>query len=174
MIVSPLPRLVAAGRSLYIRRVAALTDPANWGVVLATAVVISAVIGLHYEVLRASIRFLPALHHRRRRRVVILIFVILLTHAVEIWMFALGYAALLLPTERFGSIVGDTSIVAILDFAYFSGTVYTTVGFGDLIPYGAIRFMVGMEALTGLVMITWSASFTFLEMQRDWPEERGR
>jgi hypothetical protein len=26
-----------------------------------------------------------------------------------------------------------------------------------------------MEALTGLVMITWSASFTFLEMQRDWP-----
>jgi hypothetical protein len=46
--------------------------------------------------------------------------------------------------------------------------VYTTVGFGDLLPQGAIRFMSGMEALTGLVMITWSASFTFLEMQRDW------
>jgi hypothetical protein len=32
--------------------------------------------------------------------------------------------------------------------------------------------MTGLEALTGLVMITWSASFTFLEMQRDWPPPR--
>jgi hypothetical protein len=46
------------------------------------------------------------------------------------------------------------------------------VGFGDLVPHGAIRFMTGMEALTGLVMITWSASFTFLEMQRDWHSTR--
>ena len=151
-----------------------LTNPGHWGIVLATTGVISLIIGLHYEVLRNCIRLLPAVAHKRRQRVIFLILVIMLTHAVEIWMFALGYAALLLPTERFGSIVGDTSIVAILDFAYFSGTVYTTVGFGDLIPYGAIRFMVGMEALTGLVMITWSASFTFLEMQRDWPDERGR
>jgi len=46
--------------------------------------------------------------------------------------------------------------------------VFTTLGFGDVIPYGAIRFMTGMEALTGLVLITWSASFAFIEMQRHW------
>lgn len=51
--------------------------------------------------------------------------------------------------------------------------VYTTVGFGDLIPIGPIRLMAGVEALTGLVMITWSASYTFLEMQRDWPPPHG-
>ena len=28
--------------------------------------------------------------------------------------------------------------------------------------------MTGVEALAGLVMITWSASYTFLEMQRYW------
>ena len=28
--------------------------------------------------------------------------------------------------------------------------------------------VLGKEALTGLVMITWSASYTFIEMQRDW------
>jgi hypothetical protein len=148
-------------------------DPANWIVVLATAAVIALVIGLHYEVLRACIRYLPSVSHRRRRRVVILIFVILMTHAVEIWFFAFAYY-FLLQVQMFGSIEGSVEIATLIDYAYFSGMVYTTVGFGDLVPHGAIRFMAGMEALTGLVMITWSASFTFLEMQRDWPAARGR
>jgi hypothetical protein len=54
------------------------------------------------------------------------------------------------------------------DFVYFSAVTYATVGFGDVVPIGAIRFLAGMESLTGFVMITWSASYTFLEMQRDW------
>jgi hypothetical protein len=45
------------------------------------------------------------------------------------------------------------------------------VGFGDIVPVGPIRFMAGMEGLTGLVMITWSASYAFLEMHRDWRVE---
>ena len=138
---------------------------------LATFTIISIVIGLHYEVLRACIRFLPSVSHQRRRRVVILIFVILITHAAEIWLFAFGYYGLL-RFEPFGAIAGDVEIVDLIDHAYFSGMVYTTVGFGDVVPVGPIRFMAGMEALTGLVMITWSASFTFLEMQRDWPSGR--
>jgi hypothetical protein len=151
---------------------AELTDLANWIIVLTTFGVIALVIGLHYEVLRGCIRFLPSVSPRRRRRVVILIFVILLTHAVEIWLFAFGYYGLL-SFDMFGAIAGSVAIVTLVDHAYFSGMVYTTVGFGDLVPTGPIRFMAGMEALTGLVMITWSASFTFLEMQRDWPRQRG-
>lgn len=151
----------------------ALTNPFNWAIVFATFSVIAIVIGLHYEVLRACIRFLPTVSQRRRRRVVILIFVILFTHAVEIWLFAFGYYALL-RFDTFGRISGSVDIITLVDHAYFSGMVYTTVGFGDLVPHGPIRFMAGMEALTGLVMITWSASFTFLEMQRDWPADRGR
>ena len=148
-----------------------LANPFNWAVVLATFSIIALVIGLHYEVLRGCIRFLPSVSHQRRRRVVILIFVILATHAVEIWLFAFGYYGLL-RFETFGAITGDVEIVDLIDHAYFSGMVYTTVGFGDVVPTGPIRFMAGMEALTGLVMITWSASFTFLEMQRDWPAKR--
>jgi hypothetical protein len=145
-----------------------LADPANWGVVGATAGVIALVVGMHYEVLRASIRYLPNVSQHRRQRVVILIFVILVTHAVEIWIFAFAYYGLL-KFEIFGAVVGSVPFVTLVDHAYFSGMVYTTVGFGDVVPSGPIRFMAGMEALTGLVMITWSASFTFLEMQRDWP-----
>ncbi len=145
-----------------------MTDPASWGVLLATILVVSLVIGLHYEVLRACIGFLPAVSHARRRRVVILILVILFTHTVEIWLFAFGYYVLL-RFDGYGSITGAVEVETLLDHAYYSAMVYTTVGFGDVFPVGPIRFMTGMEALTGLVMITWSASFTFLEMQRDWP-----
>lgn len=146
----------------------ALTDLGNWGVFVTTIVTIAVVIGVHYEALRGCIRFLPAVSHRRRRRVVVLILVILATHALEIWIFAFAYH-MLLRFEVFGAIAGEVEIVTLLDHAYYSGMVYTTVGFGDFVPIGPIRFMTGMEALTGLVMITWSASFTFLEMQRDWP-----
>jgi hypothetical protein len=156
-----------AGRALYIGLMEPLTNPANWGVVLATFGVISVIIGLHYEVLRTCIRFLPAIAHKRRQRVVFLILIIMLTHAVEIWLFGFAYV-FLLQWEAFGSIDGTVEIATVIDHVYYSAMVYTTVGFGDLIPLGPIRFLSGMEALTGLVMITWSASFTFLEMQRDW------
>jgi hypothetical protein len=56
----------------------------------------------------------------------------------------------------------------LLDQVYYSAVVYTTLGFGDVVPGGAIRFLTGVESVTGLVLITWSASFTFLEMQRYW------
>jgi hypothetical protein len=48
--------------------------------------------------------------------------------------------------------------------------VYTTVGFGDLIPSGPIKMITCAEALAGLALITWSASFTYLQMQRLWRE----
>lgn len=151
----------------------ALTDPAHWIIVATTIAVISVIIALHYEVLRGCIRFLPVVAHRRRQRVVVLILIIMLTHAAEIWIFGLAYM-LLLQWDSAGTIDGAVAFGSVLDHVYFSGMVYTTVGFGDLIPHGPIRFMCGMEALTGLVMITWSASFTFLEMQRDWHIGRNR
>ena len=152
---------------MYSGAVNALTDPADWGIVLATLVVTSLIIGLHYEVLRHCISYLPTVTQRRRRRVIFLILIILLTHIAEIWVYGISYFVLL-KWEVFGSLNGDAEISALVDYVYYSTMVYTTVGFGDLVPTGAIRFMSGMEALTGLVMITWSASFTFLEMQRDW------
>lgn len=159
---------------MYIGAVSALSDLGNWVVFLTTLAAIALVIGLHYEALRGCIRYLPAVTHRRRRRVVLLILVILATHVVEIWIFAIAYFALL-QFETHGAINGiggAAGMESLLDHVYYSAMTYTTVGFGDFVPTGPIRFMTGVEALAGLVMITWSASFTFLEMQRDWPAER--
>ena len=58
----------------------------------------------------------------------------------------------------------------LLDAVYLSTTTYSTLGFGDLVPTGPIRFMVGTESLIGLLLITWSASFTYLEMRRYWDD----
>ena len=48
---------------------------------------------------------------------------------------------------------------------------FSTVGFGDIAPVGPIRFTSATEALCGFVLITWSASFTYLEMEKFWRAE---
>ena len=149
-----------------------LSDANNWIVAVTTLALVFGCVTLHFEVLGNSHRLLAALSHRRRPRVLVLIIVILVTHVAEIWLFAFGYY-LLARHGGFGALVG-TPLVQLPDYTWFSAVVYTTLGFGDVIPTGALRFMAGMEALTGIVMITWSASFTFLEMARDWPDGRPR
>jgi hypothetical protein len=57
---------------------------------------------------------------------------------------------------------------SLMDSVYFSFTTYSSLGFGDVEPIGDIRFLVGLEALTGLVLIAWTASFMYLEMSRYW------
>lgn len=67
----------------------------------------------------------------------------------------------------FGDLAGgfDGSLV---DSIYFSFTNYTTVGYGDIAPHGSLRFLAGVEAITGLSLITWSASFMYMEMTQFW------
>ena len=51
---------------------------------------------------------------------------------------------------------------------YLSFASFTTVGFGDVYATGNLRFLTVLESLTGLVLITWSASFIYLQMERYW------
>jgi len=94
------------------------------------------------------------------------IFGVLSLHIAEIWIFGLTVWALLMFPNT-GSVAGSIA-GSLLDAVYLSANTYTTVGFGDLAPVGPLRFVGGTMALTGLVLITWSASFTFLEMERYW------
>ena len=47
---------------------------------------------------------------------------------------------------------------SIADHLYFSYAAFTTVGFSDIVPTRPLRLLAGMEALTGSVLITWTAS----------------
>lgn len=148
-----------------------ITDSEYWAVALSTLLIVSLCVALHYEALVNCSRWLPSVTRHHRRRVLLTILVILVTHVAEIWLFAIAYYVLVARLE-IGSFAG-VPLEGLPDYTYYSAMVYTTVGFGDIFPAGPIRFLTGMEALTGLVMITWSASFTFLEMQRDWPRRPG-
>ena len=88
-------------------------------------------------------------------------------HVLEIWCYGLGYWWLVKFPDT-GFVHGEHGMDHLFDAVYFSAMTYSTVGFGDLSPVGAVRLMSGMEAITGLLMITWSATFTYLEMSRLW------
>ena len=135
-------------------------------VVGATTLVVVVCVVLHYEALSMFSRVLRHLHVAPRARILVLIFAILAVHVTEIWIFGFGYIGLS-ETPGHGGLVASHAI-GLLDYVYFSAVCYTTLGLGDIAPVGAIRFLAGTEALTGFVLVTWSASFTFVEMQRFW------
>lgn len=139
-------------------------------VVLTLVVLIMGCVLLHYEALsRLSSR---SIARRVSSRIHLLITVmgVLVVHLLEVWLFAFGYR-FLVPMEQTGTLVGDLS-GDLRDFAYFSFTSYTSLGFGDIIPIGPLRLMAGMEALLGLVLIAWTASFLFLQMRQFWNKEQ--
>jgi hypothetical protein len=140
--------------------------------VLNTALVSGAIL-IHYEVLSLLDRKLPSIAHISSRvRVLFGVGVIFLTHVVEIWLFALGYF-LSFRIDGMGTIVGTTAGHGFfLDCVYLSFITFTTVGYGDFVAQGYVRYLTGIEALIGLILITWSASFLFIEMQKYWTDAK--
>ncbi len=128
-----------------------------------SVVIVVLCIAIHYEALNL-INALNKKFRTHRTGLIVAMLGLFAAHVVEIWVYAGGY---LIAVEWLsGSIsVADPSW---FEFVYYSAMVYTTVGFGDIIPEGALRMMTMSEALSGLSLITWSASFAFLEIQRLW------
>lgn len=121
---------------------------------------------IHYEVLRLCNDHLPRLSGvAGRARVLIAISAAFCSHLAQIALFGGAYA--LLHALALGTLHGQFGN-PVLSYLYFSAETYTSLGFGDLYPVGEMRLVAGLEALTGLLMIGWSASFTYLEMCRHW------
>jgi hypothetical protein len=140
---------------------------ANGWVVLATFLAVGICVLIHYEGLNLLSRVQARRHESERRRKVLYgILGVLVLHITEIWLFGLAFYGLLMLPDT-GAVTGAHPL-SLFDAVYLAAMCYTTVGFGDVSPVGPIRFMAGTAALTGFVMITWSASFTFLEMERFW------
>jgi len=139
---------------------------ANLTVASATALAVTLCVLVHYEGLIQAYARLSRRGGQHRVKVLYGISAVLLLHIVEIWIFGAAYWLLLAWPEA-GQIAGHTS-AGLLDAVYFSAMTFSTVGYGDIAPVGPIRFLAGTEGITGLVLITWSASFTYLEMNRYW------
>lgn len=124
---------------------------------------------IHYEMLRLLSIVIPRLRIKHRLRVLIGVFGTICAHIVEVCLFGLAFYWMA-RLGGFGELSGNFD-GSLLDSIYFSFTNYTTVGYGDIEPQGSLRFLAGIEALTGLSLITWSASFMFMEMTQFWNED---
>ncbi len=142
----------------------------NWGanvaVVFATIFAVIAAALTHYEGLTWINSSLARVTHPKRHIVLYAVLALIALHIVEIWIFGIGYYALLYWPET--GYISGINRASIFDHIYFSAAAFTTSGFSDLSPIGPIRFLAATEALTGFVLIAWSASFTFLKMEHLW------
>jgi hypothetical protein len=141
-----------------------------WLVTAASLIVVVVTVLIHYELLSILDRMTPTLSIPVRSRMLLVIAAVLAAHLVEISLYA-GAFFIMQHHLGLGSIEGAMDGSA-LDFFYFSVTTYTTLGIGDLSPRGPLRILSGLESLTGLVLIGWSASFTYIAMQKLWEHHR--
>ena len=119
-----------------------------------------ATVGIHFETIALAQRARwPGVP---RFRLALAVLVIVAGHLIEILVFAGGWALLIWSGDAQLSIADPQ----FTDLLYFSGSVYTSLGFGDILPVGICRLYSVVEAVNGLVLIAWTASYTFLQMQK--------
>lgn len=86
-----------------------------------------------------------------------------IAHLLEIALFASGLVVLAHhSTPREAELIAGH-----LDALYYSAVSFSSLG-GSPLPTPELRLLTAIEALTGLILIAWTASFLFLMMQRAW------
>jgi Ion channel len=130
---------------------------------------ISAVnIGLHAMVMMLLIRVAQIASERSKAQasqhlVLVMIptvLVLMLTHAAEVLVWALGY--LLVGAAPEGA-----------DRVYFAFVNYTTLGYGDVVPVARWRLLGPITAMNGVLLFGWSTAVIFEVLRRALDIARG-
>lgn len=127
---------------------------------------------IHYEMLRGMAAWLGRVSWPPRSRVIGVILGAFLAHATEILLYALAIH-FLGRSLGLGSL-GASESYSFTTALYFSAETFTSLGYGDVLPSGSLRLISGVEALNGLLLIGWTASFTYLAMERFWRDAGDR
>jgi len=125
---------------------------------------------IHYEALRVLTIRLPRLRVPSRMRLIVVIVAAFFAHLAEIVLY--GFALFVLVRFLAAGTLSGAGGASLLNCMYFSAETFTSVGFGDLVPVGPVRLLAGAEALNGLLLIGWSASYAYIAMERFWNGER--
>jgi hypothetical protein len=138
---------------------------------IASGILIILCVLVHYEVLLLlsskvkKLKLIP-----KRTRIVVMMLGMFAAHSIHVWLFGICYyiVANWSGAGTFLTALGEPHYMTLMDGVYYSIVTYTSLGFGDIIPQDASRLITGVETLLGLLMIAWSASFTYLEMEKHW------
>lgn len=125
---------------------------------------------IHYEMLRGMAAWLSRVPWPARSRLIGVILGAFVAHALEILIYALAIH-FLGRSLGLGSL-GSSESYSFTTALYFSAETFTSLGYGDVVPGGSLRLISGVEALNGLLLIGWTASFTYLAMERFWVDGR--
>lgn len=136
------------------------------GALCVVLVMLSTVI--HYEVLRGLSVGLPEVAVPARSKLIVVLFGTFIAHAIEIAMYA--FAIYVLVRYLGLGTLGEAGRFSMNAALYFSAETFTSLGYGDVIPSGDLRLLAGAEALNGLLLIGWSASYAYIAMERFWTD----
>ena len=107
-------------------------------------------VGLHYELLVFISFFVLRVSGSKRIGVALAVTLALGAHIAEVAVYAIGWYLLILTGEvelaHFEMEVFEPSLI---DVFYFSGEVYTSLGFGDIVPVRGGQVLAVTEAVTG-------------------------
>ncbi|KAA2312264.1 two pore domain potassium channel family protein [Pseudooceanicola sediminis] len=100
----------------------------------------------------------------RSGNLLIALYCLAIAHILEAGLYAVGFSL----GEGIG--IGgfaQANVETFMDVFYFSVVNYSSLGLGDIYPTGHLRFLAGVEALNGFLLISCSASTIFLVVTRD-------
>ena len=126
--------------------------------------------GIHYEALRLLSRLLPSIRIAPRSKLIAVVLTTFAAHALEMLLYALAFY-LIVHNLDLGTLISDYpggGQPSMSQCFYFSAETFTSLGYGDIRPSGPLRLLAGAEALNGLLLIGWSASFAYISMERFW------
>jgi hypothetical protein len=121
---------------------------------------------IHYEVLRLLWYGLPIMRIAARAKLIIVILAAFGSHILQMLLYGGVYYGLI-HVCLLGTLHGGSG-ASLANCLYFSAETFTSLGFGDVVPAGPVRMLAGAEALNGLLLIGWSASYAYLAMERFW------
>jgi hypothetical protein len=141
-------------------------------VVLTCLALIGTATVIHYEALRLLSTLLPGLRMAPRARVVIALLGAFAAHLLEVGLYGVAAHALAHGTGL--GAFSPPQASDLLSALYFSAATYTSLGYGDIQPLGALRAIASVECLHGLLLIGWTASYLYVSMAVFWTDEAVR
>ena len=121
---------------------------------------------IFYELLGLMLRVIAKYNLKNRTLMLFLVVGIFSIHTIAVWIYASVYWVMVhtFGVEPLNGIAHDDYF----GYVYFSAATYSSLGIGDIFPYGIIRFITGVQVLNGLLLIGWSVMVTYFAVQKLW------